>query len=66
MTQLDWSLSDWNALSDEAQQNVMRVACEGRTKLKIGGKEYSVDLTFDGRFALMPSGFLALIRRWFK
>jgi hypothetical protein len=66
MTQLDWNLSDWNVLPDEVQQNAMRVACESKTKLKIGGREYSVDLTSDGRFALVQWGFLSLIRSWFK
>ena len=64
MAQFDWNLSDWNDLSDGAQQSTMHDAHKSKTKLKIGGKTYSIDSTFDGRFALLPSGFLALIRRW--
>ena len=60
------TLSNWNALSDETRQNMMCTAHEDHAKIKIGGKDYSVEPTFDGRFALMPDGFLSLIRKWFK
>jgi hypothetical protein len=62
----EMTLSDWKALSDDAQQGMMRTAYEHHTKINIDGTEYSVELTFDGRFTLIPSGFLSVIRKWFR
>jgi hypothetical protein len=58
------TLSDWNALSDETQQRRMQTAYESHIEIEIGDKTYSVEFTFDERFALRRWGFLSLIRKW--
>jgi hypothetical protein len=60
------TLPQWNALPVNCQEDLMLDAYENQKKIEINGKEYSVQISAEGNYALTPPGILSLIRSWFR